>query len=378
MCVCSQLLQAVRFHTSPPGNSFFAPLDATLEAYSPYVQALSTLNRGDVVEIQGPAASGKTQILQFMAMTTVLPRSWEVALSVRGSSRPPRMEQIAIGGRQKCVVVLDCDGRFSIERTYQLVRAHLTRRVHEHAATIPALYSAEATPEDVHAEAIQAMKRLHVFSPRTSVALAATLLSLPDYIEKHCSEELSFVLIDNISAFYWQDRNQYESGAANTRSKLKQQMLPLKNALLALNAIRSTFGPVICITNWAFPWSGDRMPDADAPFYRQHLNRPYPSPFPILAEGATPIQAPLKDVAHPMRAVGASFEITHQLALHVPQIKTVTMELSLDNAQRVEAFRAMDQQELGSRCYVRMPGVQQGDRIGEWDLVIRSSAVDGL
>ena len=368
----------MRYHTSPPGHSFFAPLDATLEAYSPFAQGLSTLNRGDVVEVQGSAASGKTQVLQFTAMTAILPRTWEAALSVRGSSRPPRVEQIAIGGRQKCVAVLDCDGRFSIERAYQLVHSHLTRRVHEHAATIPALYSAEATPEDLHAETIRSLGRLHVFEPISLVSLAATLLQMPAYIEKNCSEELSFLLIDNISAFYWQDRFQSEKDTTKAYSKLKQQQAPMRNVLLALHKLRKTFGPVTFITNWGFPWSGDQMPTPEAPFYRQHLNRPYPSPFPILSEDALPTQLPLRDVAHPLHAVGATFDITHQLALHIPKTKSISKALTLDNAARVEAFRVMEQQELGSKCYVRMPGVQEGDRLGEWDLVIRSNAVDGL
>lgn len=374
----SALLQAVRFHTSPPGHTFFAPLDATLEAYSPYVQQLSTLNRGDVVEVQGSAGSGKTQLLQFIAMTAILPHVWEAALSVRGSSRPPRVEQIVIGGRQKCVVVVDCDGRFSVERTHQLVKSHLSRRVHEHAATIPALYSAEATQEDVQAETTTALKRLHVFRPTSTTSLAATLLELPLYMEKHCKEELAFILIDDISAFYWQDRFQFEKEPAHARTKLKQQMLPMRNALLALNKLRKSFGPVTFISNWGFPWSGDRMPDDNAPFYRQHLNRPYPSPFPVLAEGATPLPAPIKDVAYPMQAVGSTFEVTHQLALHAPQTKPIPKDMSFETALRVEAFRVMEQQELGSKCYVRMPGVQGGDRIGEWDLVVRSGAVDGL
>jgi len=376
----NDFLQSVRYWTSPPGNSFFAPFDTILESYDhARIGTSSTLMRGDVIEVQGPAASGKTQMLQFFAMTTCLPRTWEVALSVRGSSRPPRKETIAIGGRDSCVAILDCDGRFSIERTYHLVRSHLARRVQEHAATIPALYSAEAEVGDLHEATLVALSKVHIFKPSSLASLAGTLHNLPTYMEKSSTGELTFVLIDGISSFYWQDRYYLEKGQTLPQNgKVVRPTPPMRYVVEAVNALKAQLGVVTVIANMAFPNSGDRQPSLQSPFFRQHLARPYPSPF---AKGAAPVEQAAAGGMDPLRSQPGnqgSLVITHHLTLHAAPVKQVSRDTTLDNTVKEEPFRSMDQQELGSTVFVRMPGIEQGDEIGRWELVIRDAVIDGL
>lgn len=356
-----------------------APLDSILTNYDPRATEESTLNRGDVVEIQGPAASGKTQCLHFFAMTTCLPREWKVDLSVRGSSRPPRLETIAIGGRQKSVAVIDCDGRFEIDRAYHLVRSHLIRRVQEHAATIPSLYSAEATAQALHEETLRSLARLHIFRPTSSESLTATLLRLPTYATSTCSAELAFLLIDNLSAFYWQDRFQLErpSNLPKRKGEGPGRQNPLSSTLQALQDFRRTTGAVVVLTNWAFPGQGDRQPTKDSPFYRQHLIKPYPTPFVPATDGTT-IQVPELDQLHPFDLPASAFAITHHVTLHPVQSKAVAVNISLENASKEEPYRLMDQQEMGSMAYVRLAGIENGDELGRWELVIRQNTVEGL
>ncbi|CAD6587011.1 MAG: hypothetical protein CYPHOPRED_003760 [Cyphobasidiales sp. Tagirdzhanova-0007] len=311
-------------------------------------------------------------------MTVCLPRAWKVELSVRGSSRPPRLENIAIGGRQKAVSVLDCDGRFSVERTYQLVRSHLTRRVQEHAATIPALYSAAASSEDLHEETLRSLERVHLFTIASSVSLAATLLQLPAYFQQKSADELAFVLIDNISAFYWQDRYQAEQEKNAPKGNPSSTTSSMKNILQAINLLREKYGVVTVLTNWAFPNQGDRQPTSNSPFYRQHLPKPYPSPFSLGLDGST-ASLPSVDPLHPFtRQSSTTFHITHHLTLHALQAKVVDGSASLENAEKEEPFRSMDQQEIGSRAFLRIPGIENGDELGRWELVIRSNVIDGL
>lgn len=309
-------------------------------------------------------------------MTTCLPREWQVSLSVRGSSRPPRPEKIAIGGREKCVAVIDCDGRFDIQRTYHLVHSHLVRRVQEHAATIPSLYSAEATAEDLHEETMRALKRVHIFRPSFSASLAATLLRLPDYVMKNCQSELAFLLIDNISAFYWQDRYQIEQQASSGKKNLSRSN-PMSHVLQALNAVRQKLGVVTILTNWAFPSQGDRHPNNNSPFYRQHLTRPYPGPFVPAPDGTLP-SGPEFDEHQPLKSVSAKLNITHHITLHPTQVKAVAKDLTLEHAIKEEPYRVMDQQELGSFAFVRLPGIEEGDSLGRWELVIRTNQIEGL
>lgn len=329
-----------------------------------------------MIEIQGPAASGKTQCLQFFAMTTCLPREWQVSLSVRGSSRPPRPEKIAIGGREKCVAVIDCDGRFDIQRIYHLVHSHLVRRVQEHAATIPSLYSAEATPEALHKETIQALKRVHIFRPSFSASLAATLLRLPEYVMKNCQSELAFLLIDNISAFYWQDRYQLEQQSSSGKKNLSRSN-PMSHILQALQEVRQRMGVVTVLTNWAFPAQGDRHPTTNSPFYRQHLTKPYPTPF-VPAPDGTISATPAFDEHNPLKSASSKFTITHHITLHPPQVKPVAKDLTLEHAIKEEPYRVMEQQELGSMAFARLPGIEEGDPLGRWELVVRANTVEGL
>lgn len=285
------------------------------------------------------------------------------------------MEEIAIGGRANCCAVLDCDGRFSIDRLYQLVRSHLARRVQEHAATIPALYSAEADPDALHEETLKALTRVHVFSPTSSISLAASVLSLPAYVQKNCSEELTFVLLDNISAFYWQDRFQAEQDKVSIKGKQNfSGAAALRNTLSALNQIRQKLGCVVVLTNWAFPGAGDVHPTPNSPFFRQHLPKPYPSPFVKSDDALSTV--PAFNPSHPIDTSG--FNITHHITLHGAQYKAVSKNTSLENTLKEEPFRSMDQQEIGSMAFVRIPGVEEGEELGRWELVVRQNVIDGL
>lgn len=70
--------------------------------------------------------------------------------------------------------------------------------------------------------------------------------------------------------------------------------------------------------------------------------------------------------------------VTHHITLHPPQVKVVPKDMSLEHAVKEEPYRVMEQQELGSMAFVRLPGVEDGDLLGRWDLVIRANTVEGL
>jgi DNA-repair protein XRCC2 len=246
--------------------------------------------------------------------------------------------------------------------------------VQEHAATIPALYSAEADPDALHQETMKALARVHIFYPTSSVSLAATVLSLPTYVQKNCSDELTFVLLDNMSAFYWQDRFQAEQDKVNNKGKTFSSAAAIRNTLSTINTIRGKLGCVVVLTNWAFPGSGDVQPTSTSPFFRQHLPKPYPSPF-VTNDDALP-SIPAFNPSHPIES--SVFNITHHITLHPPQYKAVSKNTSLENTLKEEPFRSMDQQEIGSMAFVRVPGVEEGKELGRWELVVRQNVIDGL
>ena len=97
-------------------------LDDLLLTHHPRASVGATLNSGDVVELQGPAGSGKTQLLLFLAMTTALSYAWTVDLRVTASSRPARRESVALGGKGGRVVVFDTDRCFDLARLRHMIK----------------------------------------------------------------------------------------------------------------------------------------------------------------------------------------------------------------------------------------------------------------
>ncbi|KAF8591892.1 hypothetical protein K439DRAFT_1626404 [Ramaria rubella] len=263
-----QLLNAIRYQIDPPGSTMLPELDEHIFVARDNPFADSSLNRGDVIEIQGPAASGKTQLLYHLTACCILPKEVPVESADAHAERT-----VHLGGWSSSTVVLDCDGRWDTMRLYNILvtrldlalsKYHFLTTVHQSHPSVPSI-------------ALDALSRLHVFHPASSFQLAATLLNLPKYhAEKMPKEEIRLLLVDSISAFHWADRWQAEPSG----SKKLQKPNPLGQVLRALQAFRLSHGPVTVLTNWALsPLPSSTSSDSPGPFFRQHLAAPYPAPF---------------------------------------------------------------------------------------------------
>ncbi|KAH8120403.1 hypothetical protein DFH11DRAFT_1559917 [Phellopilus nigrolimitatus] len=277
-----QLLNSILYQTSPPGSTGLANLDAHLLSSTPHhAAATSSLNRGDIIEIQGPAASGKTQLLYHLTMKCILPH--DVALVFPGSAGNCP-QKVAIGGWCKGAVIMDTDGRWSVGRLKRL----LTRRLEQ---LLPAaLGTFQPSVEELVMDSLQ---RVHLFRPASSVSLVATLLRLPEYLaERMPSLEIALLAIDSISSFYWADRFNLEQQRQTSADK-KDKPSPLSHILIALQEFRLSYGPVTVLTNWGLAPESRNTGSARvgashlssagcalSPFYRQHLH-PFPAPFEV-------------------------------------------------------------------------------------------------
>lgn len=112
--------------------TYLTSLEELLIAFHPRATTSATLN-GDVVEIQGAACTGKSQLCYFFAMTTALSAHWQVELST--PHRPARTDQVELGGKNRAVVYFDTDGKFDVKRLAQMVENHLRRRVKEYCVS---------------------------------------------------------------------------------------------------------------------------------------------------------------------------------------------------------------------------------------------------
>ncbi|THH07618.1 hypothetical protein EW145_g3252 [Phellinidium pouzarii] len=280
----SQMMNSILYQTSPPGSTGLPGLDAHLLFSTPHhSSATSSLNRGDFIEIQGPAASGKTQLVYHLTMKCILPQ--EVILTfVDDSMHLPH--KVDAGGWCKAAVIIDTDGRWNVQRLKCLLVKHLEK------AIIP-ISNGEFHPS-LQELVIQSLKRVHMFRPTSSVSLAATILRLPAYHTEHMpSLEIALLVIDSISSFYWLDRYAFEQQRYSASNNKKDGVSPLNRILVALQDFRLSHGPVIALTNWGLtPVSNtsvsanpgvsqvDSAASVPTPFYRQHLH-PFPAPFEV-------------------------------------------------------------------------------------------------
>ncbi|KIO25220.1 hypothetical protein M407DRAFT_25443 [Tulasnella calospora MUT 4182] len=302
-----ELLTRVRKQTDPPGATFITNLDNHIAAAIPDgLVGDSTLNRGDVIEIQGPAASGKTQLLHFFAMTCVLPVEMSITCTLP-SSQAPSAANISystrivwLGGRAKAVVICDCDGRWSMLRLHDIILSYLCTKfaqkfedVQVQASNIPnATLQFTPTASEI---AKQCLKRAHLFRPTSSLSLATTLLALPTYHrQKMPDQELLIVFIDSMSAFHHSDKGRIKEAnltpkpttsttGAGQPSAPRADLKAMTHITKAIQCLQRSHGVITLITNWALITPDDKslnnyVYDSNKPFYGQHLLFPYPPP----------------------------------------------------------------------------------------------------
>lgn len=132
-------------------------------------------NPRDVVEISGEPSTGKTLLLTQFIVKCVLPAEWK---------------HIHIGGLKAGVVLLNTDHHF---HTYKLVS------VMESYLSNVGRFKVDEVEEIVK----EALGRLIIYNIADSVQLNVTMYSLQTVISNQ--PEISLILLDSVSAFYWQD-----------------------------------------------------------------------------------------------------------------------------------------------------------------------------
>ncbi|KAJ1305730.1 hypothetical protein OPQ81_010462 [Rhizoctonia solani] len=276
-------------YANPPGDSFIQAFEShIMDAFPKLEQKLpkSSWARGDIIEIQGPAASGKTHLLYFWAMTCVLPHRLTAKV---GDDQETK--EILVGGRNKSVIVCDCDGRWSLRRLNTIITSYLRDR-------LTTILPKESTPglcdHTISLAVTNALKRVHVFRPSSTLALATTLMALPTYHRTHMADEqIGILMVDGISSFYWDDRwvsEQMEStDSAEVQAAvphppppppppLRSDTNPLRHVLTVILNLRRSLGLVALLTNWGLTPLDSQLPSSTV-YFRQHLRGSYPSPF---------------------------------------------------------------------------------------------------
>ncbi|KAG8890928.1 hypothetical protein FRB98_002948 [Tulasnella sp. 332] len=359
MCLVSR----IRGTTVPPGSTYISAFDEHVTSVTPdpLFSGDSTLNRGDVIEIQGPAASGKTQLLYFFTMTCVLPNSATVSCDLgmqdaAANEEPQHSTSVLLGGRAKCAVIFDCDGRWRMGRLHAILTSYITSKFTRAFALdttsqeIPKLTFQPSIADLV----VQSLSRVHIFRPTSSLALASTLFSLPTYHRTNMpDEEILMIFVDSISAFHHSDKWRTEQAMLAENSLRNSTRTPstsrtaataqppssslprvdtnaMAHVINTIQMLRQNLGIITFMTNWAMITPEGKSVvnlniDESAPWFGQHLSSPYPS----LPE-------------HPAPST-TGFTITHHITLPgtayaVPQFPVGTaFARALENEERMSA-----------------------------------------
>ncbi|KAI0673467.1 hypothetical protein C8Q78DRAFT_1017313 [Trametes maxima] len=368
------LLASVRAEATPAGPTWIPALDAYLASVNTRRTSREwPLNRGDVVEIQGPAASGKTHLVYHMLITCLLPKT---------------LRDVELGCWGKAAIFIDTDSKFNIRRLHELLVSRLRRFLGEEGA----ISETSISLEDL---AAQTLRNLHVFRPTSSAQLAITLLHLPNY---HASEprlqdmEIGLLAIDTMSAFYWRDRYTLEQlrDAVDDSSRGNPPPNPLLHALKALAKFRTSHRTVILMTNWGLnPLEKPSMSgEPVSPFYRQHLH-PFPAPFEPhgATEAISNIEASQpRDGAGPPQSIrtgsrtpqppGSTLPLHYHITLHPSPVDPFPASFSLADALHHDDMRAVLVTKGEIKGLVRAPGENTvGEftfRIGEREVLVDS------
>lgn len=225
---------------------------------------------------------------------------------------PPVFNGHELHGRGGAVVLVDTDGRFDVQRLYDIIEG-----VVRHA-----LDGVDHTSGDTDVEIAtlihSTLQHIHIFRPQSSSSLLSTLQSLSGYLLHHHprpasqSRHLHAIFIDSLSAFYWTDRLRDEIArtteigrpASEIQHAQKQRaafyMSVLYHDIAAeLRQLQGLFECGVVYTTWGItPRSSSSMSSSSfgqggggggsgntwptPPTFKPHLPAPWNSTFPDL------------------------------------------------------------------------------------------------
>ncbi|GAA5962564.1 hypothetical protein JCM3765_003731 [Sporobolomyces pararoseus] len=368
------LFNSVRYSTSPPAT-LIDGFDALLHGSS------TPLRRGDVTEIHGVTASGKTQLLLKLAVNHLLPRSIHVRID-------RQVLLVPVGGKEEMVISFNCSIGFEkeIEKLSKVLRFHLVQAINQYRRPKGI---GSPTEEEVDSLVQECLARLQVFSPTSTLQLACTIRSLPDWYARNAqegggNEELGCVIIDGMTEFAWTD--EFERRQSQQQSSF---VAPLKLFSSAISHLRQTLSPLIFISQWVLRSTQPHSVPSqqNLPFYRAHF---YPPHYPSLSN--PPLMSDEQDPLSPHYYPSSSsplFPIHYHITLHPSPRPTfrkgVSLAMVLKEGTRQEQEkmrqdagttrgdeRTSERWTEGIVCVLREKG---GKELGSWEMEIGESEI---
>ena len=195
-----------------------------------------------VIELTGVSpGSGKTQILHHIIALQLLPKAYK---------------HTVLGGKEAAVALLDLSSTYSILRLEAILQAQVNRY-------FSSLNDSSLLRESLTHDSLQ---HLHIFRPQHQQSLLATVDALPasflsDTTSHYSANRpLGAIVIHNLSAFFWQDRQDAE---AQKDAALEEKNMPVvdsgdnlfltryRTLVDSLRRVQKLFDCPIVATNWA-------------------------------------------------------------------------------------------------------------------------------
>jgi len=134
---------------------------------------------GMIIEVNGDSGTGKTMLLYQLALNVTMPAT---------------VNKLHLGGQDGAVYVIDCDFSFNVDELLLLLyqRVKLVCHRNNRMDDLDQVYTIVRN---------QVSKKIALANVRTRTELAAAVFRIPKVAASLPS--LSFVLIDNVSAWAW-------------------------------------------------------------------------------------------------------------------------------------------------------------------------------
>ncbi|KAJ9107418.1 hypothetical protein QFC21_000869 [Naganishia friedmannii] len=423
-----QLLNAVRYTTSPLGPTFIPAFDdylvnartntfnatllnnqlATEATADPHVTP-SSLNHGDLIEIQGPSGGGKTQLVLFLVMTSILParvrfRESDLSNTAKDftSGADKQIRELALGGKAQSVIFVHPSTHASpVLRLSKLITSHV-----DHCLSSSGLQLSAASQGELARLIVKsALSRLTVFKLPIANAsfaasdivspyapLAATLSFLPQQVWQ-TDRELSLLVIDGIGDGFWQARWQREqklkerqTRASNNPQQQQQagirssQGVTMDDVVMRIDRIRRDLGCAVIVTNqaiWKPTDSQNNQAVSTAHFWAQHLPAPFPSPFESVKKQHPAYGTPLgaQHNANPYWPLTAQITL---LPLHTHMRQMRPDVILYDVLRKGGEGDKREQARLSAklRGLVRSPGQLNAEQTGEFTFAVTEEEIE--
>ncbi|KAI0080250.1 hypothetical protein K474DRAFT_295278 [Panus rudis PR-1116 ss-1] len=364
-----ELLGTVRNEDAPVRSWGLASLDSCLAMVN---HSGRPLNPGDIIEVQGPAGSGKTHLVYCSLISCLM---------------PPQDDGIDLGGWGKAALVFDTDGCFDLARLQELLVYKLVQLISEQDARS----SREVVADRARIIAIRFLSNVHIYRPVSSLQLAATLLNLSCAyaLESQLKDvEIGLLVIESLSTFYWEDRFTVEQLRSASTDPEVPITNPIEYVLDALRQIRRTIQPVVIVTNWGLNPAGHH-----SSLFRQHL---HPNLDVASQESAAAPSEPLdaiqqdhiesiSQVDHETVAVNPSSRteddvaslrvLTHHITLSPIQLPQIPQSMSLEEAYSED--RPLRQRILETREFRGIIRTSGSNKRGTFSFLIGENGMIG-